>query len=255
MSKKQKFIVSSSSDDSDCSETYSSDTSESESESESESTNRKITKEKYEAVAKNVKPKNDSDILNICYEVIDANFSYGCCSNIDVVVENKTGYINATHLCKRVGKKFRNWAIESDTYEELLKVASKHTSITKKNLIKKYVTKNPETTGSYIHSCLMFSVGTWASTELYLRMVGVINGHFISQAHNESIQEKEQQIQKIKRLIQEKERQIQEKEELINEKKQVIRDKKKLISNLSKQVKENKSKIKANNSRTNKKSK
>ena len=187
--------------------------------SDSESTDRKSAIKDYEELAKYVKPKSDSDILNICYKLIDKKFSYGRYGSIIVVMENKFGYINATHLCNKFGKKFRHW-LELDTSQELITEVSDEEQIPEEQVIKKYITKNSETSGTYIHPDLIFSVASWASPSFA--------------------------VQTLKRMssLMELEQLTNERDKLIREKEQLIREKEKMISNLSKQIKENNSRTK-----------
>lgn len=201
--------------------TYSSDEStySSECTSDSESTDRKSAIKDYKELAKYVKPKSDSDILNICYKLIDKKFSYGRYGSIIIVMENKFGYVNATHLCNKFGKKFRHW-LELDTSQELITEVSDEEQISEEQVIKKYATTNSETSGTYIHPDIIFSIASWASPSFAVQTLKRMSS-----------------LMELKQLT-------NEKDKLIREKEQLIREKEKTIANLSKQIKETDSRMK-----------
>ena len=62
---------------------------------------------------------------NVCYERINDAFSYGQYLTFKVVINTKTGYVNATKLCNDYDKRFSNWTPLSTT-QQLIKSFNVH---------------------------------------------------------------------------------------------------------------------------------
>ena len=62
---------------------------------------------------------------NVCYERINDIFSYGQYLTFKVVINTKTGYVNATKLCNDHGKHYYHWTSLSTT-QQLIKSFNDH---------------------------------------------------------------------------------------------------------------------------------
>jgi hypothetical protein len=117
----------------------------------------------------------DENIKNITFNKIDDKFSRGKYGTFSVIIMNKNTYINATDLCKSVGKRFIKWN-ENKAKNELLKELSIMTGLNKNELIiyKKDGT-NLKLRGFYAHPKLITHIAIWASTKFALVVSDIVN--------------------------------------------------------------------------------
>jgi hypothetical protein len=117
----------------------------------------------------------DENIKNITFSKIDDKFSRGKYGTFSVIIMNKNTYINASNLCKSVGKQFKNWN-ENKAKDELLKELSKMTGLNKNELIiSKKDGANFKLRGSYAHPKLITHIAIWASTKFALVVSDIVN--------------------------------------------------------------------------------
>ena len=58
-------------------------------------------------------------ITGVCYEQIEDDFWYGWYLDLTIVMNKITGYVNATKLCTDPGKRFGNWAQNTQTKDQI----------------------------------------------------------------------------------------------------------------------------------------
>jgi KilA-N domain len=56
-------------------------------------------------------------IVDVCYQAINDTYIYGSHSGFKVIINSKTGYVNATKLCGDHGKLYKNWTPLATTHQ------------------------------------------------------------------------------------------------------------------------------------------
>jgi len=55
-------------------------------------------------------PTTDNmSIVDVCYQAINDTFSYGSYLGFKVIINTKTGFVNATKLCSEHGRRYKDW--------------------------------------------------------------------------------------------------------------------------------------------------
>lgn len=159
-----------------------------------------------ESIDQPTRRESDSIIPFIYRKSINNNFSYASYANINVIVEHKIGYINATYLCDKVGKNFKHW-MKENPYEEIIESLKIHVPVRRKKLIKEFITNSIKTSGHYIHPELMLYVGPWALPKFGVQISSETRRLHIQQATIEQdklLQEKEELIEYLTKVVEEK---------------------------------------------------
>ena len=65
----------------------------------------------------NLSITDNMSIVDVCYQSINDTYSYGSYLGFRVIINVKTGYVNATKLCGAHGKLFKNWTPLSNTHQ------------------------------------------------------------------------------------------------------------------------------------------
>ena len=148
---------------------------------------------------------------NVCYERINETFSYGQYLTFKVVINTKTGYVNATKLCSDHGKHFYHWTPLSTT-QQLIKsfneqpcdedgwlTANKSSDLENSKNENQNLTHGIQlvksnwsvlekggnsdmcriTNGTYIHSSLLPALGMWISPKFYFLASKIIENFAI----------------------------------------------------------------------------
>ena len=137
-----------------------------------------------------------TNITDIAFEQISGDYHWGSYGEFRVVINVKTGYINATHLCKLADgkegnkKDFRDWRKNAST-DELIYEVSSSGGIPPDDLFK--VTTGGqvlEIRGTYVHPDLIPHVASWASPKFAIKVSRIVNAHLVRE-YTESIKQKE----------------------------------------------------------------
>ena len=150
---------------------------------------------------------------NVCYQRINDTFSYGQYLTFKVVINTKTGYVNATKLCKDHGKQLYNWTSNSTT-QQLIKSFNINSDAdgwlsknSNENILDLENSKNENqnlmhgipcikfdwsivekggnndmcriTNGTYIHPRLLPALGMWISPQFYFLAAEIIENFAI----------------------------------------------------------------------------
>lgn len=91
-----------------------------------------------------------SDIKEIIFEDINDDYGYGKYGEFEVIINKKTGYINATKLCKDGGKEFRKF-FQYDHGKRLLETFSYQSGRNRTDLIIKITDVPNHLKGTYVH--------------------------------------------------------------------------------------------------------
>jgi len=93
----------------------------------------------------------DKDIREVIYRKIDDRYSYGEYFDFKLIIDTKTGYVNASNLCKRGNKRYVDWSILDKSKEYITFVSNKE-HIPENNLIHRVAGgNNTKIRGTYVH--------------------------------------------------------------------------------------------------------
>lgn len=121
-------------------------------------------------------------ITKLAYENIDDTFSKARYGDFEVIMNRKTGYINATKLSADGGKRFDNW-IRNDVAKELIKqcrllICEESTMLVKGGQI-------PIITGTYAHPDLIPHIASWVSPKFAIKVSKIVNDFLIREREEE----------------------------------------------------------------------
>ena len=115
---------------------------------------------------------NTNIITKLAYESINDTYSKARYGEFEVIINMKTGYINATKLSADGGKRFDNW-IRNDVAKELIKqcrllICEESTMLVKGGQI-------PIITGTYVHPDLIPHIASWVSPKFAIKVSKIVN--------------------------------------------------------------------------------
>ena len=180
---KQTKKYSESSESSESSENSDNNSSETDSDSESSDTDDSINDTSETEY-------NDDDIRNIIYEDINESYAYARLGELDVIMMKKNGYINATKLCHKNKKEFKNW-YQNRASKELIKVAEASAGYPAAVILKR-LQEPHNTRGTYVHPKIIVHVASWCSPNYALMVSDIVTEYHTKYA----IEEKEKLIKK-----------------------------------------------------------
>ncbi|AUV58832.1 hypothetical protein [Bandra megavirus] len=153
---------------------YESDKSESESEIESE----------IESGSELDKYDNDNDFRNVIFENINDEYALGKFGDLEVVMMRENGYVNATNLCKKCGKDYKNWKrndnskeLEKELIKQLSSGAHEKSSAHYRAAEVTHTVKGGKLTiirGTYVHPKLIIHIASWCSTEYAMKVSDIV---------------------------------------------------------------------------------
>lgn len=126
---------------------------------------------------------------NIISENINDEFAYGKLDKFKIIIHKKTGYINATDLCKSVvretgeKKKFHSW-LENKSSKEIIEEIKKKIIDDPIIIIKNG--KN-ELRGTYVHNALLMHVLFWICPIYALAVSEITNEYYAKKIYEEKI--------------------------------------------------------------------
>lgn len=143
-----------------------------------------------------------ASLNHICYENITENFCHANLFGLQLIVDQSTGYFNATKLCEFGGKSFKKWYRKSST-KSLVKFIKKN-QIDEKYL--KYEIsfggRYSKISGTYLHQYFLLKLSEWVSHNFYCKSNELIL--YLSERHfHEQILEKENTNYNLRKMIKE----------------------------------------------------
>lgn len=120
-----------------------------------------------------------SDLTKLITESIDEYRSYVSYLDETLIVDIRDSFINATHMCKKDGKRFDKW-LENAGSQELIKFVNEEiTSPQNRREVSKstrVVTGGQimEIRGTYVHPLLLHAICMWVSPLKHLQMLPLI---------------------------------------------------------------------------------
>jgi hypothetical protein len=169
-----------------------------------ESIEDKIISNKKLKINKKTLPKIDlngyDDVRNICIAKIDNNYSRGQYGKFDIIMMNKNGRVNASNLCKKGGKLFKNW-LRNTTSRELIDELASSAQLRADDLMQTVVGgKNIEVRGTYVNSKLIPHIASWISPSFAIKVSEIVEEYFIKRAIEEKDKVIGQKNDKIDRM-------------------------------------------------------
>lgn len=121
-------------------------------------------------------------ITKLAYESINDTFSKARYGEFEVIMDIKTGYINATKLCVSGGKLLKNW-LRNDFAKELVECLEKSWLNNEPTLI----TDNSFgiTKGTYAHPDLIPHIASWVSPKFAIKVSKIVNDFLIREREEE----------------------------------------------------------------------
>ena len=126
-----------------------------------------------------------SDMKEIIFEDINDDYEYGKYGGFEVMFDKKTGYINATKLCKDGGKEFSEW-IKNNSSKNLLEEFSNCLRISKGDIINKKTNLPNHLKGTYVHPDLIPHIAMWISPKFGITISRIIN-EWRQLSHNNNV--------------------------------------------------------------------
>ena len=119
-----------------------------------------------------------TELSRVLFEHINEKYSKAKYGDFDVIMDIKTGYINATKLCAHGGKRFDNW-IRNDASKELMKEFEDTINISLETPLKISILVNGGNygyvKGTYVHPDLIPHIASWVSTKFAFKVSKIIN--------------------------------------------------------------------------------
>ena len=115
-------------------------------------------------------------ITKLAYEPIDDTYSHAEYGDFKVIMNIKTGYINATKLCADGGKQMKHW-LENNSSKNLIECFENNQSESRPVLI----TDNSYglTRGTYSHPDLIPHIASWVSPKFAIKVSKIVNEFLI----------------------------------------------------------------------------
>ena len=127
-----------------------------------------------------------SDIKEIIFEDINDDYGYGKYGGFEVIFDKKTGYINATKLCRDGGNHFRTW-IRNSNSEKLVQIVMSTYELTRNEvLITISGGRNTIIRGTYVHPDLIPHIAMWISPKFGITISRIIN-EWRQLSHNNNV--------------------------------------------------------------------
>ena len=183
--------------------------------------------EKYEP------PRQTTTLNDVCYEPIKDTFYHGLFGDFKVVIDQKTGYFNATKLCQLGDKNFFDWK-RLEKSKHMIEYYENCPDFSQGNLIYEIKGANKDKiekqiTGTYVPKELILDIASWVSIEFYDRCNNIIINYFVkefknmdSEALKQKINEVEEQMEKMTLEKEEQTVVIKQKDDKIDELKELI---------------------------------
>lgn len=141
-----------------------------------------------------------SEIQDIAYKNIIDGYCYGYYGDFDVIIMMKNGYINATHLIKKVHPNDDFSRFNRGSNKKYIETCIKNTGLELDDLIIKVSFKREslkDLTGTYCHKSVIFRVALWINDDFGYKASEIVNNYLIDDAV-EKINKKYKKIVKQK---------------------------------------------------------
>lgn len=127
-------------------------------------------------------------ITKLAYESIDDTYSHAEYGDFKVIMNIKSGYINATKLCADGGKLLKNWSANKTSQELILECLESHGLESQPVTMTVSGGQNTTIRGTYAHPDLIPHIASWVSPKFAINVSKIVN--------NFLIREREEQLRK-----------------------------------------------------------
>ena len=123
-------------------------------------------------------------LAKVCYKQIDGDYWYGWYIDLQIIINKSNNYVNATKLCRELGKHFYHWTCSNQvqsviTAFESAQLAPPYSVGQNEWLIQVVESGGSDTahliSGTYIHPSLVPALAIWLSPTFYLKVCTIIN--------------------------------------------------------------------------------
>ena len=124
------------------------------------------------------------ELSDCIYEHIKDTFYYGVFGDFKLVIDQKTGYFNATKLCVNGGKEYKKWSRlekSKNMVEYLHKSWGPHVDPSYEVKLQNNHNLNKQITGTYVPKELILDIASWVSVEFYFRCNSIIINYFANE--------------------------------------------------------------------------
>lgn len=123
---------------------------------------------------------------DICYTCIKDTFYYGLFGDFKVVIDQKTGYFNATKLCQLGGKNFFEWKRLEKSKKMVEYYQRNWPDYSQANFLYEVKDANKDkigkqVTGTYVPKELILDIASWISVEFYDKCNNIIINYFVNE--------------------------------------------------------------------------
>ncbi|AQN68751.1 putative kilA-n domain protein [Saudi moumouvirus] len=154
---------------------------------------------------------DDCDIRNVIIKEINDKYAIGKMGDFKVIIMKKNGFINATNLCKYVGKDFKHWK-ENKTAKLLIKELISSAGIPSDEVIMTITGGNiTKIRGTYVHPKLIIHIAAWCSAEYALKISDIVIEYHAKEVIEEKeklLKKKDDKIDRLSKKIDEQKKQI-----------------------------------------------
>lgn len=142
-------------------------------------------------------------ITKLAYESINDTYSHAEYGDFKVIMNIKTGYINATKLCADGGKQMKHW-LENSSSKNLIECFENNQSESRPVLI----TDNSYgiTRGTYAHPDLIPHIASWVSPKFAIKVSKIVN-EFLIREREEVIRRLTGEKSELIKMLEESEKQ------------------------------------------------
>lgn len=123
-------------------------------------------------------------ITKLAYESINDTYSKARYGEFEVIINMKTGYINATKLCADGGKLLKNW-LRNDFAKELVECFESQSVNTERLTMLVRGGQIPVITGTYVHPDLIPHIASWVSPKFAIKVSKIVNDFLIREREEE----------------------------------------------------------------------
>ena len=169
------------------------------------------------------------ELSDCIYEHIKDTFYYGVFGDFKLVIDQKTGYFNATKLCVSGGKEYKFWA-RLEKSKKMVEYFQKSWGDDRHPNYEIDGTNNhklhKQVTGTYVPKELILDIASWISVEFYDRCNSIIINYFVNEFKKMDkidLKNKIKEVEeKMEKLTLEKDAVIKVKDDKIDELKEIM---------------------------------
>jgi hypothetical protein len=123
-------------------------------------------------------------ITKLAYESINDTYSKARYGDFEVIMNKKTGYINASKLCADGGKLLKNWS-RNDFAKELVVCLESHGLNIEPVTMTVSGGQNTTIRGTYAHPDLIPHIASWVSPKFAIKVSKIVNDFLIREREEE----------------------------------------------------------------------